>query len=306
MKSLRAYRKSSDLPLHRRLKGVIGNVLIALRPQLSAAVKAAPFRENWPATGKLIRNGHLLNAVAEKDHALICHFLSDFWTSQASDDFYTGLSHRYETLFLRHHEAIVAETDNAILKVGGNFQQLIEIGAGDGKIIEHFSRRLTAIPAFHAVDINGAQVANNRRVYADNPALSFHHADAKQWVADHAVPGTVLLANGGVLEYFTRPELESLLRDLAGKCSPCVIAITESMGTDHDLELEAKTYPYGLELSLSHNYLALLRECGFTIEFINDRLTATEEFGVAERWLQVVAFSQPPPLLKSNPQAGGV
>ena len=290
MKSLHAYRKPSDLPLHRRLKGVVGNILMALRPDLSAAVKAAPFRENWSTAGKLIRNGHLLNAVAMQDHALICGFLSDYWSSHASDEFYTGLSHRYETLFLKHHEAIVAETDEAIRKAGGNFHQLFEIGAGDGRIIEHFSRHLVTIPAFHAIDINGAQVANNRRVYADRLALSFHHADAKQWVPDHAAPGTVVIANGGVLEYFTRSELESLFRHLAEKCSPCVVAITESIATDHDLEHEANTYPYGLELSLSHNYLFLLRDCGFSINYINDRLTSAEEFGVAERWLQVVAF----------------
>lgn len=78
MKSLHAFRSPSDLPLHRRLKGVAGKLLMVLRSAHAASVKAAPFSENWSATGKLIRNGHLQNAVATGDHALICRFLSDF------------------------------------------------------------------------------------------------------------------------------------------------------------------------------------------------------------------------------------
>ncbi len=290
MKSLRAFRTTSDLPLHRRLKGVAGNLLMALRPAHSASVKAAPFRENWSATGKLIRNGHLQNAVATGDHALICRFLVDFWSSPASADFYTGLSHRYETLFLKYHEAIVGETVEACRKAGGKFHQLIELGAGDGKVIEHFSRHMPEIAEFHAIDINAEQVANNREVYAAQPALHFHHADIRKWIPEHAGPGSVVIVNGGVLEYLTRPELAAMLDHLAKHCSPCVIAITESIAADHDLNQEAATYPYGLELSLSHNYLSILSEVGFTITFTHDRLTTPEESEIVARWLQVVAY----------------
>ena len=289
MNSLRAYRKSSDLPLQRRLKGNIGNLLMVVDRKRSDEVKEAPFRHSWSTTGKLIRNGHLHNAVANGDHALICQFLVDFWSSPASSEFYTGLSHRYETLFLRHHQAIVGETVKACQKTGGEFQKLIELGAGDGKVIEHFSRHLTAIPEVHAIDINAKQVSINQRIYADQPKLQFHHADIRKWIPEHAEGGTVVIVNGGVLEYLTRPELMTLFNHLSRNCFPCVVAITESIATDHDLENESETYPYGLELSLSHNYLAVLQECGFTVEFINDRLTTAEEFGIAERWLQVVA-----------------
>lgn len=289
MKSLNAYRKPSDLPFHRRLKGHVGNLLMAVDPGLSEEVNSAPFRRSWSTTGKLIRNGHLFNAVATGDHALICRFLVDYWSSQASDEFYTGLSDRYETLFLRHHEAIVDETAKACLQAGGDFHQLIELGAGDGKVLDHFSRCLPMIAGFHGIDINAEQVANNRRIYSGNPALHFHHADIRKWIPEHAGPGTVVIVNGGVLEYLTGRELEEMLQHLAAKCAPCVIAITESIAADHDLANEPGSYPYGLELSLSHNYLSLLRGAGFTITFTRDRLTTPEESEIVARWLQVVA-----------------
>lgn len=289
MTSLHAYRKSSDLPLQRRLKGNLGNLLMAVDRKRSNEVKAAPFRQSWSTTGKLIRNGHLQNAVASGDHALICRFLMDFWSSPAAAEFYTNLSHRYETLFLKHHQSIVGETVKACHKTGGVFHQLIELGSGDGKVIEHFSRHLPTVAEVHGIDINAEQVSSNRRVYADQPKLQFHHADIRNWIPEHASSGAVVIVNGGVLEYLTRPELRAIFEHLARKSSPCVVAITESIATDHDLENESETYPYGLELSLSHNYLAVLRECGFSIEFVNDRLTDAKEFGLSERWLQVVA-----------------
>lgn len=289
MKSLCAYRKPSDLPISRRLKGFAGKCLIASRPDMAASIKAAPFRQAWPALGKLIRNGHLVHAVAEKDHATIRDFLIDYWSSPASDEFYTGLSHRYETLFLKYHAAIVEETVKAVRGSAGNFQQLVEIGVGDGKVLEHFSQHLPEIPEFHGLDINAVRIDDNRRIYRGRNSMSFHHADARQWLKENLLPGSVIIANGGVLEYFTRGELESLFGHLARSAAPVVVAITESVAADHDMDNEPDTFPYGLELSLSHNYLALLRNAGFTIRFVHDRLTTPEESEIVARWLQVVA-----------------
>lgn len=178
----------------------------------------------------------------------------------------------------------------ACREAGGNFHQLIELSAGDGKVIEHFSRHLPEIAKFHAIGINAGQVVNNREVYAAQPALHFHHADIRKWIPEHAGPGSVVVVNGGVLEYLIRPELAAMLDHLAKHCSPCVIAITESIAADHDLDHEPATYSYGLELSLSRNYLALLREVGFTVTFTNDRLTTPEESEIVAHWLQVVAY----------------
>jgi len=291
MKTLRAYRKPSDLPLHRLLKGTAGRMLMSVRPEFSSAIKASPFSSPLPFSGRLIRNGHFLNAVGAEDHVMIRDFLRDYWSSQASDEFYAGLCHRYETLFLAYHEAIVGETARVIRSSGCHFRQMVEIGSGDGKILEHFSRYLPEVSFYHGVDVNLPQVENNRLVYADKPRLEFHHCDGNQWLNEHAVPGTILMTNGGVLEYFTRKELEAMFGRLSAMWSPSLVVMTESIAADHDLEREAKTYPYGWELSLSHNYLALLRDAGFSIKYVNDRLTTPAEAATVGRWLQVVAIS---------------
>jgi hypothetical protein len=261
-----------------------------LFPAYSAEIRQAPFRRRLSPAGRLIRNGHLVRAVATKDHELIRDFLADYWSSEASDEFYRELSHRYETLFLAYHAGIVEQTADAVKRSGGEFRQLVEIGSGDGKILAHFSRYLPEIPAFHGVDLNKDQIEKCRRLYADDSRLAFHQRDALRWLDDHLTPGTILIANGGVLEYFTRPELEKMFAQIA-RHAPCIVAITESIAADHDLNSDPRTHPYGFELSLSHNYSALLREAGFSISHIRDRLTTPEESEIVGRWLQMVACS---------------
>ena len=291
MKLLKAYRKTSDLPLHRLLKGTAGRVLMTMRPELSSEIRKTPFANGLPLSGRLIRNGHFMNAVGAHDHGMIRDFLRDYWSSGASDEFYEGLSHRYETLFLRYHSSIVGETARAMKRTGRTFRQMVEIGAGDGKILDHFSRHLADVPAFHGVDVNLPQVENNRRIYQANPKLSFHHSDGLHWLNENGGTGTILVTNGGVLEYFTRPELEDLFGRMGSGWGPCVVSLTESIAADHDLVNESWTYPYGWELSLSHNYIALLQDAGFTITHVNDRLTTPEEAETIGRWLQVVAVA---------------
>ena len=288
--SLQAYRSISDLPLHRLVKGTLGRMLSPLLPEYAESIRRSPFRHRLNRAGRLIRNSYFLKAVEAKDHEAIRDLLRDYWSSQMSDEFYTGLSHRYETLFLRYHAGIVGETAKAMAGRAGEFRRLVEIGSGDGKTLEHFCLALPSLETFHGVDVNSVQVENNRMVYARRPAMRFHQGDAGQWLKDHPEAGTVVVANGGVLEYFTRPELQSLFSFLAGSCPPCVISITESLATDHDLKNEAGTYPYGWELSLSHNYIALLEEAGFEIRYMKDRLTTPEESETVGRWLQVVAL----------------
>lgn len=291
MKLLKAYRKTSDLPLHRLLKGTAGRMLMSVRPELSSAIKERPFASQLPLSGRLIRNGHFMNAVGAEDHAMIRDFLRDYWSSGASDEFYEGLSHRYETLFLAYHSSIVDETRRAMERTGQPFQRMVEIGSGDGKILDHFRRYLPNLPEFIGVDVNLTQVENNRRIYGESGQMSFHHSDGLNWLRNHGGKGTVLVTNGGVLEYFTRPELQELFGRMVKEWEPCVVSLTESIAADHDLINEPGTYPYGWELSLSHNYISLLEEAGFIISHVNDRLTTPEEADTVGRWLQVVAVS---------------
>ena len=99
----------------------------------------------------------------------------------------------------------------------------------------------------------------------------------------------MFFTNGGVLEYFTRPQLIDLFELLRGTSSTSLVAITETLAVDHDLKEEPATFPYGHELAFSHNYPAILAESGFKETYRNDRFTKEGEEWHPTRWLQMVA-----------------
>ena len=62
-------------------------------------------------------------------------------------------------------------------------------------------------------------------------------------------------------------------------------------GTDHDLETEEHSLPYGHEFAFSHNYPALLRSSGFELTWERNRPTQPGEENYPVRWFQLVAHS---------------
>lgn len=288
---MKAYRSASDLPIDRRAKAAVGNLLRSLRPDLAKRVDARPFDPDWTAPAKLIRNAHLFNAVDRKDHETLRRYLTHYWSSAASTEFYEGFSHRFEDLFLRYH-AVIADHIAALLPLLGDGPiRLVEVGCGDGRVLEWFAARFDRISDLHGVDLNSGQIEKCRAAYSTSPRCHFHEGDLLEWLQANPVPRTVLVSNGGVFEYLLEHELLNLFSKLRLSCAPCLVAITESIATDHDLEAEVHSLPYGHEFALSHNYPALFRSAGFELTWKQNRPTQPGEENHPVRWFQLVAHS---------------
>lgn len=288
---MRVYRTASDLPLNRRVKALAGNLLKFLRPGLARRVDEKPFDPGWGPAGKLIRNAHLLNAVDRRDHETLRRYFTDYWSSTTSEEFYEGFAHRFEELFLRHHAIIAERIADLLPTLGEGGARLVEVGSGDGRVLEWLSQNLQGITEFHGVDLNAREIAKCQEAHRESEKLHFHAGDLLEWLRSHPTPRTLLVTNGGVLEYILREELIAIFTEFRELCGPCVVAITESIGTDHDLDHETRSFPYGHELAFSHNYPALLREAGFEIRWERDRPTNPGEENYPVRWYQLVAVS---------------
>lgn len=291
---MRAYRRPSDLPLDRRVKALAGDFLKILNPSLAASVDEEPFDPGWGAAGKLIRNAHLAAAVRRCDHETLRRYFTHYWSSATSEEFYRGFAHRFEELFLRHHAIVADHIAGALPLLGGGKVRLVEVGSGDGRVLEWLSNKLDTISGFHGVDLNECEIEKCRERYEGSDRLFFHSGDLLKWLRSHPAPRTVLVTNGGVLEYILHDELIALFREFRSLCSPCLIAITESIGSDHDLQTESESLPYGYEFAFSHNYPAILREAGFEIRWERDRPTEPGEENHPVRWYQMVAASMDP------------
>lgn len=286
---MRIYRKVTDLPIKRLACGLAGIAMIPLAPTMANAVRATPFSRAWGPVGKLIRNGQLARAVAGQDHKLIHDFMCDYWESPQSSEFFDHFEHRFETLFLRYHRGIVDEIGKILSAFDGTESRIIEIGVGDARVLAHLAESLPSVSKFHGIDLNDEIIAANSGRFRHDPRFAFHTMDAGAWLGKHPARGTVLFTNGGVFEYFRRDQLVDLFRTLLAGGRTCAIALTESIGIDHDLKGEPGSFPYGHELSFSHNYPAILHEAGFESTILADRNTVPGEEHHPARWLQVVA-----------------
>ena len=213
--------------------------------------------------------------------------LSQYWGHEATN-FHEGWKDRFERLFLKHDvqvidelEAVIASYDEADRPIA-----LYEIGCGGGQVLNYLCGRLKGVEKFVGIDLGEDQITSNMQTY-DDPKIAFHTADAVDWIPANAAPKSVVLTNGGVLEYFLREEVEALFASVGNDLKPATIVLIETIGSNHDLEASDDSFIYGRELSFSHNYPALLRKAGFEIRHQSERAGQQEDGG--GRWLRVVA-----------------
>jgi len=255
---------------------------------MAEEVKMRPFSRDWGHRARLIRNAHQRDAVERRDHETLHCFLCDYWRAPVSAEFFDGDFQRFEDIFLQYHLGLVDAMKEAISKFEDGEVRLVELGSGDGQVLQYLGEKLSGVGTFIGIDLNENQVIECREKYRDEPKLRFENYDVSEWLREHPSKRTVFFTNGGVLEYFTRAQLLDLF-GLLHASGPCVVAITETLAVDHDLESESETFPYGHELAFSHNYPAILREAGFEPGFRNDRFTKEGEEHHPSRWYQLLA-----------------
>jgi ubiquinone/menaquinone biosynthesis C-methylase UbiE len=256
---MKVYRTASDLPADRRIKALAGTIIKKFQPGLAAAVHQRPFDAGWGLAGKLIRNAYLAEAVSRGDHETLRRYFTHYWSSSISEEFYEGFAHRFETLFLRHHSCIAERIAESLPDPGEQPFRLVEVGCGDGRVLEWFAESLPNIGEFLGVDLNAREIEKCRERHRRSDRISFHAGDLLEWIQANPAPRTILVTNGGVFEYLLQSELHTLLKELRRLCAPCLVAVTETIGCDHDLGRESESLPYGHELAFSHNYPAALR-----------------------------------------------
>jgi hypothetical protein len=97
-------------------------------------------------------------------------------------------------------------------------------------------------------------------------------ADARDWLAAHPQAGTVMVSNGGVLEYFSQENFDRLLAALA-LARPAALLLLEPLDVGHNLNQNLNSYAFnslggvGWETTFSHNHRARLQQAGFEVVF---------------------------------------
>lgn len=140
----------------------------------------------------------------------------------------------------------------------------MEIGTGNGDVLNYLSSEFPNINRFIDIDLCQDQIALNNKKYKDNKRLDFIASDAFDWIQTNGHDKTVFVTSRGVLEYFKESQLQELLNTIYNLGPTMFIAI-EPNGADHNFETNPNSELYGHEPSFSHNYPHLFKNAGFNI-----------------------------------------
>ncbi len=223
---------------------------------------------------RAILYARLRRAEARGDAAAIEHALADFWRGGPGDKFHGHYAEDRFRVFREQHAKVIDALSERLGPSGSGFSRLVEIGCGDGTVLAYCADRLPWVSQAIGLDINAAVIAQAASEHAADRRLSFANAEARDWLTAHPLPGTVVISNGGVLEYFSQENVDRLLQALA-LARPAAIVLVEPAAPEHDLQTQAQSFVFGRERSFSHNHRRRLAEAGFEVVLEEE----TEAFG---------------------------
>ena len=214
-------------------------------------------------TERLMRRAILKKIEKKKDYDALAEFHHNYWSNQG-DSFFSAIEDRFEKSFIPDCGFIFDRLKEELQKEAGTCFALVEIGTGNGKVLEYLSSEFPKIEKFIGIDLSQDQTEINKKQYQQNAKLEFVASDGFEWVKKHGYGNTVFVTNGGVLEYFTEERLQAFLKEIKNLGKIYFVAI-EPNGIEHNFETNPNTEPYGYERSFSHNYTKLFKNAGFSL-----------------------------------------
>ncbi|HEV7386893.1 MAG TPA: class I SAM-dependent methyltransferase [Phenylobacterium sp.] len=248
------------------LKLMVGRVAELAFPELGREIDEVRNAGRAPKLKRAILYARLRRAHALGDVAAMDDALSAFWKGGPGDKFHDNFAEERFRVFREQHAVVIEALAGLLEASGARFSRLVEIGCGDGKALADCVERLPSITEAIGLDINAAVIARASSEHPPGGRLSFAHADAREWLTANPQPGTVMLSNGGVLEYFSQDNVDRLFQALA-LARPAAIVLVEPAAPDHDLQSQAESFAFGHEYSFSHNHRGRLTQAGFDVVF---------------------------------------
>lgn len=263
-------------------KAIAGTGLEIFRRDLAAGIDRGERSEGDVKARELILRARLIRARMRGDANAIEKAQFAYWGGATADTYYDRFLNRFRDWFLGPHQVIVDEL--AVLLRQAPYRRLVEVGCGDGRVLEHLANKLDSVGMLVGIDINPSIIERNRNTYAAIPRMRFESGDATAWLRRNPTAGTVLMTYGGVMEYFTAPDLRRVFADLA-RSAPAAVALVEPVHATHDLANDPDSHVFGEESSFSHNHRSLLEAEGYTVRYAREM-----DLGKV-RWMLMIATS---------------
>ena len=249
--------------LKQSVKEVIGQAIANFARQRTMELFASPVGQPIGIQDKLIMAYLKRRAILEDQSEFFERLHADFWQGDGGAVFSTNCDHRFKDLFLSKQKL-----DFDQLRLIWKQQQpkhIVEFGCSSGLLLQHMTTQLANVETSVGIEINAEQVRKNQQSSRFDSRISFVNTDGGEWLLNHGKSNSLLVSNGGVLEYFRRERLDQMLSHVANHLRPAIFFAVEPVADDHDWGKTTASIPFGEELSFSHNYTDLFESNGFEI-----------------------------------------
>lgn len=258
--------------IKRALSVVVGTIADFAMPHLGSDMEAGRNTTQAVKLKRAIFQARMRRAHRSKDGDGLEDVLTSFWRSASGDKFHVDHGKESFERFLRDHAQVVDVLDQIAKASNPGFSRLVEIGCGDGWLTAYCTQKLSWVAQGIGIDINPPAIDRANASRPPGSRLNFVCADPREWLTANPQSGTVMVSNGGVLEYFSQEGFDDLLAALA-LARPAAILLLEPVHAAHDLERQPDSYSFnsggwiGSESTFSHNHRVRLEKAGFEIAF---------------------------------------
>ena len=249
------------------IKTIVGSILIVIMPKKAKELsnKGMTIDVGLTLKERLIRHTLLGKAKKDEDFETLSQFHQDFWTNKADEYFSTRFFNNVlEDFFIPKCSFLVDLLKEKVDQEDGKFNILIEIGTGEGTVLNYLSSQLPNVNRFIGIDLSTAQIESNKNLFSKNKKLEFVASDAFDWIKENRNDHMIIITCNGVLEYFTQSRLQDFFNELNSFGKVIFVAI-EPIGVNHDFLKNPNSEIYGVENSFSHNYVKMFKDAGFNI-----------------------------------------
>ncbi|MFK7800272.1 MAG: class I SAM-dependent methyltransferase [Anaerolineae bacterium] len=250
-----------------QIKNILGNILISLQPKKAAELSANGMtlivNDKLTLQERLMRNAILKKTEENQDFDTLAEFHRNYWVNQGTE-YFSLTDDNFETVFLPDCAFIFELLQDQLENGTQQPHTLIEIGTGNGDILNYLGEKLSQIDKLIGIDLSPDQTKINQNKFKDNSRLEFVASDGFEWVNKHGTANMIFVTSRGVLEYFTQERLLAFFNKLNSLENTIFVAI-EPNGLEHDFSINPDSQPYGNERSFSHNYPKLFTKAGFKL-----------------------------------------
>jgi len=262
-----------------KLAELLGNMLVFLLPKKARQLSKNRItlvhrnKKNLSIIERLMRYALVQKLEKIEDHDKIAETNRKFWANKNATELFLETEDAFTTNFLPNCTFIFDLLKKELSNESGEFKTLVEIGTGNGDVLNFLSSEFPEINRCIGIDLSHDQIELNKDKFNSNKKLEFVAADAFDWVQQHGHSHTIFVSSDGVLEYFLEERLQEFLIKVSQLGKIFFIAI-EPNGAHHNFETHPNTQLYGNEPSFSHNYPKLFKNAGFHLWHFSQKLSA--------------------------------